>query len=226
MSIVNRMGRALRANLNSLLTSDHPERVIAEAVAELQHIVKQAQRDRITAMGGHKRLDQEAKELATEAQRWEERAALALRHGDEALAREALQQKLTAQRRAEHTQRDAEQHLQAGEQLMQTIERVETEVRELNARKGALVADVLAARSRGPSGAVTHLGPTHLGEAWSHATDRVTALEAEIEAASVLDDPKRIALEARFNALTQQTEDGEVDDQLRDLKASLADKPE
>lgn len=223
MSIVNRMGRALRANLNGLLTSDHPGRVIDEAVSELQHIVKQAKRDQITAMGGHKRLDEEAKRIAAEALQWEDRAALALRHGDEALAREALQQKLNLQRRADRTRRDADQHLQAADHLSYTIDKVETEMRELSARKGALVADVLAARSRSPDGVQGGVDATaSLGEAWSRATDRVTALEAEIEAASVLEDPKRATLEARFAALAQAEGHDEVEDQLRDLKAALA----
>ena len=219
MGIVNRMGRALRANLNSLLDSDQPDRVVDEAVSELQEVAKQAKRDLITARGSHKRLNEDVERLTKEVRHWEDRAALALRHGDEGLAREALQQKLAIQRRVEQTQRDANQYGYAAHQLEQTISRVEQEARELAARKGALVADVLAARARKLPGGQ---GNTALGEEWSRATDRVSALEAEIEASSVLDDPKRATLDARFAALEKQADDGAVEDQLQSLKDQLS----
>ena len=54
-------------------------------------------------------------------------------------------------------------------------------------------------------------------------TGRIDQLEAEVEAANVLDDPKRAEVEARFRRLERRGEGGALDDELAALKAKLQD---
>lgn len=212
MGIVHRFSRVVRANLNALLSSDRPAVLIDGAIDELQQAARRAQQDRITSLGSQKRLTEESAQLRAEGQRWEARAALALRNGDEALARDALQQKLETERKATALERDAAEHGATALSLDRTIQTLETEARTLEARKPTLVADVLAARAQ-------NLQPPEL----TRAQDRVHALEAEIEAANVLHDPKRAELDARFQALESKSSEETLEDELRHLKAQLAE---
>ena len=52
-------------------------------------------------------------------------------------------------------------------------------------------------------------------------TGRIDQLEAEVEAASVLEDPARVDVDARFRELEKRAGSGAVDDQLAALKKKL-----
>jgi len=215
MGTFSRLNRLMQANLRAVLDREpDPARIIEDTLGELREGLKQAKRDLITAEGGHKRLQAEAEAQELEVTRWDERAALALRSGDEELARDALRQKLAARQEAEARLSQAATAGRAAEQLRQVIAQVEERVTDLEARKGALAAQVRAARAGGVSDSAPGVGRLQaLG-------DRIDALEAEVEAADVIDAPQRQreALEARFRALEAEASGVEVEDDLAALK--------
>lgn len=220
MSILNRIGRAVQANLNALFDSaEDPDKVIAQTLRDMQEGIRDAKRDLVQTLGSAKRLAEEAEGQRAEATRWEERAALALRADDEELARQALAQKLSAARKADQTTASANQHRAAANELEAAIEKLEERVRDLDARKGTLAAQVRTARTRSGSPAASPTASSDL----DRMTSRIDAMEAEIEAANVLDDPKRAELEARFNALEAGRAATDVEDQLALLKRRLDD---
>ena len=212
MGLVDRLNRVVRANLHALLGSDDPGHLIDQAITALRDGVQGAKRDLVTARGHEKRLQAEAEQRRKEEAQWEERARLALRNGDEALAREALLQKRLVQDKADQTAQSANAHQHAAQELERTIARMEQEAQELTARKASLIAEVMLARTK------PQATPSEL----SSAQARVAALEAEVEAASVLKDPREADLEARFRALESQNEQASVEDQLKGLKEQLA----
>lgn len=219
MSIFNRIGRVVQANLNSLLDgAEDPDAVIAQTLGDMEDGIRDARKDLISARGAEKRLLDEATQHDAEAKRWEERAALALRSNDEDLAKQALAQKLSAAKEATRVRTSAGQHGTAASQLEQAIERLEARRQELDARKGTLAAQVRAARTQ-PS---QHGSPAPSAVTkMDSMTTRIDAMEAELEAASVLEDPARADLEARFNALEAGAVASDVDDQLAALKRRL-----
>jgi len=99
MGIFNRVSAVVRANLNSLVDhTEDPDKLIAQTIAEMESGLKQARREIVSAVATVKRLEAEAEEQGREVQAWEDKAALAVRKGDEELAREGLKQKLAAGR--------------------------------------------------------------------------------------------------------------------------------
>jgi phage shock protein A len=52
-------------------------------------------------------------------------------------------------------------------------------------------------------------------------TGQIDQLEAEVEAADVLHDPRKAEVEARFRKLEQEKSGGAVDDELAELKKRL-----
>src|SRR5690606_9846239 len=97
MSIFGRLNQVIKSNLNSLVDqAEDPEKLIGQTVIDMEAELKKARREIVTTLGTSKRLDKRALELDAEAAGWEEKAVLALRAGDEPLAREALLRKARA----------------------------------------------------------------------------------------------------------------------------------
>lgn len=218
MGIVHRLSRLVRSNLDALAGSPDPGRLVDQAIDELRAQVRRARQDLITSRGQEKRLRERLLETQKEASTWEARAVLALKNHDESLARDALREKLSSERQAVSLGRDVQQTARAADELERTIQGFETEARALELRKSALVADVLAARAQTHIPGSGRRSPPELDRAQA----RVVALEAEIEAAQVLQDPQREALDARFRALEAEADKDPIEDQLRDLKRQLS----
>ncbi len=88
MGIFSRMNTVIKSNLNALVDkAEDPEKLISQTVIDMKAEVKRAKRDLVTTLGVAKRLDKEAAEVAEEVKSWEKKAVLALKSGDDTLAR-------------------------------------------------------------------------------------------------------------------------------------------
>ncbi|MCA9531806.1 MAG: PspA/IM30 family protein [Myxococcales bacterium] len=222
MGIVSRLSTVLRANLNALADKgEDPAKRIEQTIRDMQAELKRARRDLITTMGTAKRLEQKRAALDEDAERWEARAVVALREGDETLAREALRQKRRVKTEAEQAQRQSSAQLDAAEQMKTALERIEERVKDLETRKASLAAQVRQARST----TSTDLGGEGHGSAAFAELDRLAGqidqLDAEAEAHAVLDDPARRDVEARLRALGRAQRDEALEEELQALKREV-----
>jgi len=226
MAIFDRFNRVLKSNLNSLVDrAEDPGKLLDQTVIEMEAELKRARQDLVTQMGTAKRLEKKVSEAEEEVQGWENKAVLALRAGDEDLAREALKMKQKAKQNVENVKRQAESASSAATQLQTSLETMEKKIEDLKARKATLAAQVRRVREQaaesgssiGGSGALDELG---------HLSGRIDQLEAEVEAASVLDpDPHRASVDARFRELEKKSGGAVVEDELAALKKRLEGKP-
>lgn len=236
MGIFDRMGRVISSNFNTLLDRlDDPKKSIDHTIDEMHEQLRAARQEIVAAVAAEKQLRGKVDALDAEAKKWEDRAELALRRGDEALAREALTQKgrVVAERdRAEALR--AEQRGAALE-MKDELERMEQKVKEIGARRATIAAQVGQARAGG--------GPEALGRTGAGATpfDELRRMEAQIEGveASVqvqreldqalgLRGPTGLTqaeLEAKFRALeaegTEEKVASDVDTELEALKKRI-----
>jgi len=218
MSMFERFQRVVKSNLNSLADqAEDPVKVLDQLVLDLEAELKRSKQDRITQLGTAKRLEKKAEEHAQELQEWEDKAVLALRAGDEGLARDALKMKQKVKASHEGAVRQAEAAASAVAQLADAITQAEVKLEDLKARKGTLAAQVRRARNTGVSGAPSGAGLSGL----EALTGRIDQLEGEIEAAGVLEDPDRARVDARFRELERTSGGGVVEDELAALKRKL-----
>ena len=225
MGIFDRLSRVVRSNGNAMLDSaEDPDKLLAQTISEMESGLKQARRELVETLGTAKRLEKEAAELAKECADWESKAALALRQGDEDLARQALKQKLLTERKVAQVRERAAQSSAASETMKAGIETVEQRTADLKARKGTVASQVRAARSADAS---TASAPATTGgkafDDLERLGGRIDQLEAEVEAAQVLEDPRKAELEARFRELEQDSRSQVVEDQLAELKRKVQD---
>ena len=224
MGIFTRLNTVLKSNLNSLLDgAEDPEKMIGQTVVDLETEVKKARKELVSTLGTAKRLDKKADELEAEAIRWEEKATLAIREGDEGLAREALRLKLKTQGEAATVREQSAQQDRAAGEMKATLESVDRKIDDLKARQGTLAAQVRRAREApgtGPAGAGGRFGSETFNEL-ERMTGRIDQLEAEVEASNVLEEPRRAEVEAKFRDLERRTASGAVEDELAALKKKL-----
>lgn len=221
MGIFGRLNQVIKSNLNSMLdTAEDPEKLISQTIIEMEAEVKRAKRELITTLGASKRIDKEKEETQAEVAVWEDRAVLALRNGDDALAREALKQKARLSKKATEAAARASQNLAAADEMRDTLERVERQIEDLKARKATLAQQVRRARTV-PGDVVGGLGSSGTFGELERMSGRIAQLDAEVEAHSVLEDPARLEVDAKFRRLERSGGDGAIEDELEALKARL-----
>jgi len=239
MGIFDRMGRVISSNFNALLdTAEDPKKSIDLTLREMADQVKAARQEVVRSVAAEKQLRAKVAELDVEVEKWAKRAELAVKHGDDELAREALLQKkrLTAERdRAEALRAD-----QRGTalEMKAELQRMEQKVEELKARKGALIAKAERARSGAEDGAAAAggVGGSAFAE-FRRMEDQVEGVEAAFAAQREVEEalgggrgPGGMTVdevEAKFRELEYggRAERGaahsEVDDELQALKNKI-----
>lgn len=224
MGFFNRLNTVLKSNLNALVDqAEDPEKLIAQTVIDMRSEMKKAKRELVQTLGAAKRLEKEAGDLEEEADDWERKAVLALKSGDDDLAREALKRKQKIKKKAEDTRGRAAQQAKNADAMKDTLERIEQKVEELEDRKAHLASQVRQARTAPGTapGSGSRFGSETFDEL-ERMAGRIDQLDAEVEVHGLIDDSPEVAdLEARFRALDKERGSSEVEDELAALKRKL-----
>lgn len=220
MGIFDRFNRVLKSNLNSLVDrAEDPAKLLDQTVIDMENELKKARKDLVTQLGTAKRLEKKAQEHEDEVRSWEDKAVLALRSGDEQLAREALKMKQKTKATAENVLRQSDAAGASARQLQSTLEQIESKIEDLKARKGTLASQVRRARETSGSGG-GRFGSEAL-DGLDQLSGRIDQLEAEVEASDLLEDPDRARVDAKFRALEKKSGGAVVEDELAALKKKL-----
>ncbi len=222
MGIFSRLNTVIKSNLNALIDdAEDPEKMIGQTIIDMQSEMKRAKRELLTTLGAGKRLDKEADELQDEVEGWERKAVLALKQGDDDLAREALKRKAKVAKKVQATRARAAENTQRAQEMKDMLETLETKLEDLEARKTSLASQVRQARQEpsATAGGTSRFGGGAFGEL-ERMVGKIDQLDAEVEVASVLDDGSA-DVEARFRALEREGGDTAVEDELASLKAKL-----
>ncbi len=106
MSILDRLNLLVRSNLNELSARGTNR----DAVRDMESSLRDARRQLVELRASEKRLIARLRELRDKADQWEDRAVLALRRGEEDLARDALVVKNQTLGELEHLRDQLDQH--------------------------------------------------------------------------------------------------------------------
>ncbi|MDP3278967.1 MAG: PspA/IM30 family protein [Deltaproteobacteria bacterium] len=223
MGILDRFGRSLKANINSFIDkAEDPAKIIAQTIEDMLSELKNARQEHVQALASVKQLERKVAEHVKESESWENKAMLALEHGDEELAREALRRKKKSETDAVDADRLRSQQAAMSDDIKSSIDLLEKKVEELKARRASLAAAVVKARSTTGDGVGDDAGaPTPALARFKELQERVEGLEAEAEAHTILDDPKKADLEERFRRLEKGESKDQLDDDIAALKARL-----
>jgi phage shock protein A len=236
MGIFDRMGKVIQSNLNALLDKAQDDRKLVELnLDEMDEQIKAGHQEVVQAVAAEKQLRKKCDDLQADAARWDKRAELALKSGDEALAREALKQKKRTTGEFEVADKVRGQQRDAAVRMKEDLERMKQKLAELKLRKPMIVARAQQARASAS-------GSEQLGaKAGTSAFDNFRRMEEKIEGheaegAAMVEVENALGkgeksedLEAKFRELERQVGGGaggsgstsDVDDELAALKKRI-----
>ena len=98
MGLFDRLSRLIRANLNAFVSdAEDPIKILDQSVADMQEDLVKLRQAVAMAIASQKRLENQANQAKEQIKNWFTRAELALKKGEDDLAREALSRKKTFQ---------------------------------------------------------------------------------------------------------------------------------
>lgn len=228
MGIFDRMGKVIQSNLNALLEKAEDDRKLVELnLEEMDGQIKAGHQEVVQAVAAQKQLRKKADDLAVDIARWDKRAELALKSGDEALAREALKQKKRISAELDAAEKASGEQRDVALRMRDELERMKQKLGELKLRKGTITTRAQQARGSGELGAK---GGKSAFDNFRRMEERIEGREAEGAAMAEVDEAlgkgqKSEDLEAKFRELERGTGGGgassEVDEELDALKKRI-----
>jgi phage shock protein A len=226
MGIFDRMGKVIQSNLNALLDKAEDDRKLLNLnLDEMDEQIKAGHQELVQAVAAEKQLAKKCEDLQTEVAKWDKRAELALKSGDEELAREALKQKKRTTIELDTVDKARVQQRGAALNMKEELERMKQKLAELKLRKPTIVARAGRAKSGAGAEQLGAKGTTSAFENFRRMEEKIEGREAESAAMAEVDDAlkgeKSEDLEAKFRDLERQV-GGEAGGPTGDVDAELA----
>jgi len=218
MGIFARLASLIKSNLNDLISSsEDPEKMLNQIVLDMSNQLLEAKRQVAASIADEKRLAKQVEQETANATEWERRAMLAVRSGDDALAKEALARKKEHQTLAEQFQDQWSKQKQAVEQLKLALRALNNKIEEAKRKKNLLKKRAEAQKAIQET--MTGLKNASAFETFDRMAGRIEQMEAEAEAHAELNE------EATGDTLAHKFRELEVtkgaDEDLTSLKRKM-----
>jgi phage shock protein A len=216
MGLLDRMSILVRANINDLLDqAEDPEIMLNQILRDMEDQIRQAREQVAAMMAQEKELEADLADTQRQVAAWNERAVLAVRHRQDALARQALARLNDATADANLYEQQLGQQRQVVARLRAQLDALQRKYDRALDNRDALIARHRRAQAQQQvTGAVQATSPTDYSGELARMERRIRGEEARAAAAGELaadDDMDAYA------GLDQQA----LDDQLAALKKRL-----
>ena len=218
MGILGRLSTLIKSNVNDAIDSmQDPGKEIDQLVRDMEDSAREARSEVARCMADEKRLQKRIEILDAEGKTWEDRAATAVRAGDDALAREALGRKGGTEVERRETAKALQEQGVYVDQLAAGLKALEARVKDVKLRQGTLREKARASK-RGTGLGLA--GGTTAFDEFERMSTRIDAVEAEAGLGDEL--AGRTAASVDVDRKLQQLSDrSSVDDALAELKKKL-----
>jgi len=222
MGIFSRLGTLIKSNLNDLITkAEDPEKMLSQVLLEMQQQLVEAKKAVAVAIADEKKLQKQYTAETDKSKEWERKAMVAVRAGDDGLARQALARKNEHETIATQFQQQWISQKQAVEKLKDALRLLNNKIEEAKRKKNILIARKKRAEAQQQiANTMQGLGDTSAFDTFDRMAERIQLMEAEAEAgAELAGELSGDTLESKFHAL--EAGGGSEDDALSDLKAKM-----
>ena len=216
MGILGRLSTLIKSNVNDAIDSmQDPGKQIDQMVRDMEDYARQARAEVGRCIADERLLEKRLQTIEGEITDWQKKAELAVRGGEDALAKEALVRKTEKENERGEVRKALQEQGVYGDQLTAALKALETRLQEVKLRQGTLRAKARANRDGGAMSPKT----SAFGE-FDRMASKIDAVEAE----AGLDDEltgrttESITAERRLN---QMAGDSSVEDALAELKRKL-----
>lgn len=186
MNLFNRFVKVSQANALRVLQSlEAPEKIMNQALLDMQSDLVKVRQSYAEIISSQRRLVNERDEAQALANRWYERAQLALKAGNDSLAKEALNRKQQQMEVVQKIQLQIDGQSVAADRLYEGLRALEGRIMEAKAKKNQMVARAKAAEStQQVNDMLSGLTGRTPMDAFKRMEEKVEALEAAAEASA------------------------------------------
>jgi phage shock protein A len=225
MGIFSRLAQLIKSNLNDLISrSEDPEKMLNQVVLDMNNQLVEAKKQVAASIADEKRLAKQLEQEVANAQEWERRAMMALRAGNEELAKDALARKreydeLTATLKDQWTKQKT-----AVDQLKTALRMLNDKIEEAKRKRNVLIARKKRAEAqKAIQETMSGLRDQSAFETFDRMSQKIDQIEAEAEAqADLADEYSGDTLAKQFQALERTHT---ADDDLVALKRKMGMLP-
>ena len=221
MGIFSKIGTLFKSNINDMISkAEDPEKMLNQVLVDMKQQLVEAKKQVAVAIADEKRLKKQFEDEAAKVADWERKAVLAVRAGDDGLAREALARKTEHEEHANTMETQWGSQKTAVDQLKDQLRNLNGKIEEAKRKKNILVARKKRAEAQQKiHETMSGLSDTSAFDTFDRMAQKIDQLEAEAEAgAEVAGELTGDNLESRF----KQLEAGAgADQQLLELKAKM-----
>jgi phage shock protein A len=188
MGIFARLARLIQSNLNDLISrSEDPEKMLNQIVIDMNTQLIEAKKQVAASIADEKRLQKQAENELLGAKEWERRAMMAVRAGDDNLAKEALLRKKEHDQLVEQFQSQWQKQKQAVDQLKLALRALNAKIEEAKRKKTLLIARKKRAEAqKAIQETMSGLKNASAFEAFDRMAGKIDQIEAEAEAGAEL----------------------------------------
>jgi len=224
MGILTRIFNLFRATTSDLLDkAEDPGKMIKQMISDLEAQKKKAKEQMTEALALQKRLERDSEKEHREAEKWEQKAILAVQNEKDDLAKEALTRKNEHLRRALDFEKQLEMHHSNADSLKESYQTMEDKIDEIKRKQGLLsVKQKQAEAQEKIYKTIEGLGDTSgIMDTIERAEEKVENLQARAEAYQEISmESDQESLEKKFKELEHESPDMEME--LLELKKRAA----
>ena len=228
MNLFDRAARVAKSNLNNVLKGmEDPEKIMNQAVEDMQKDLVKIRQSYAEVTATQRRLLKQKEQADAMGEDWYNRAKLALKAGNEELAREALNRRQQQTDQSDVLKDQIDSQGDAIDKLYEGMQALESKILEAKSKKEQLAARARTAKStqqvNDMLGGLT--GGTSM-DAFERMTEKVESLEAAAEVSAEMSSTAGMALpgssEADMEKQFKMLEAGNsVDAELAKMKGLL-----
>ena len=202
MNWLNQFSLVMRSSLTTLRESvENPERTLHQLIIDMEEELDRVRCSVAQAVADEIQMRRRCERERADAERWMDRASTAMTRGDESAAKAALDQKLSAQQRADRYAAEHEKQKTDSEKLQASVRDLEDKIRQAKQKKTLLMARMARASSSQKINAALERSSSQSAFAqFSRLEQQVEREEALTEAWDRMDgkDPDAAELEQEF----------------------------
>jgi phage shock protein A len=225
MGIFARLATLIKSNLNDLISrSEDPEKMLNQVVIDMANQLIEAKKQVAVSIADEKRLAKQAEQEAANAAEWERRAMLAIKAGDDNLAKEALNRKKEHETLAVTLKEQWQKQKQAVEQLKTALRLLNNKIEEAKRKKNVLIARKKRAEAqKAIQETMSGISNASAFETFDRMAQKIDQIEAEAEASTeIAEQYSGDTLADKFGKLEQTAG---ADDDLVALKRKMGVLP-
>ena len=204
MGFLSRLAQLIKSNLNDLINkSEDPEKMLNQVIIDMNQQLIEAKKQVAVAIADEKRLHKQFGNEAKKSQDWENKAMLAVRSGDDELAKEALLRKKEHDAIAAQYQEQWARQKTLTDQLKTALKALNAKIGEAQRKKNVLIARKRRAEAmKSIQETMSGLSDASAFETFDRMAEQIDQMEAEAEAgAEVAEQYTGDILKHRFSEL-------------------------